>query len=86
MKPIIIWDEVEIMDRYSLAVAPWEFYYPADEANRLLHAALDRAAALETALKFMSRQVCRYRARGLCLLDCPGAMLCDLTGLVMVRK
>ena len=60
--------------------------YHADEANRRLIDALERNAALETALKFMSRHTCLYRKRGECLLDCQDAMICDLTGLKMVQK
>ena len=69
-----------------MAPKPKPIYLYAEEANRHLNDALERNADLENALKFMSRHTCLYRARGECLLDCLGAMICALTGLRMVKK
>ena len=63
---------------------PPQTYYPASQANREIDDLRKRNAALENALEFVGRQVCAYRARGECLLDCQGAMVCDLTGLKLV--
>ena len=69
-----------------MAPTPKPIYLYAEEANRHLNDALERNAALETALKFMSRHTCLYRQRGECLMDCLGAMICDLTGLRLVKR
>jgi len=61
------------------------YLYIIEEANRLLNDALDRNAQLARALEFVSQNCCLYRARGQCLMDCTGAILCNLTGLKLVQ-
>jgi hypothetical protein len=54
-----------------------------DEANRQVQMANDRAAALYNLAKAMG-SLCFYRKSGFCLVDCPGLIVCDVSGLHML--
>lgn len=55
-------------------------YFFAQEANELLGQLRERCAALERGIKAIQEN-CKWRAFGLCDLDCNGRQFCDVRGL-----